>query len=159
MFTSALFLSGYVVQQKTLRDIRAAIAPQPPPPMEARLYLPEQFKEHVPFPDDVTVGLTPDGNSHYPEDKGPIKDVDSQSLGVESGTQQAEQKPMYIVDSVQPAAELIKEAQTDIETSVESEEKKEEKRLSAAARRKKIKEEILAAGEGEGFKGYRRRMW
>lgn len=37
--------------------------------------------------------------------------------------------------------------------------KVEEKPLSRAERRKKIKEEILLAGEGEGFKGYRRRMW
>lgn len=35
----------------------------------------------------------------------------------------------------------------------------EEKPLSDAARRRKIKEEILDAGEGEGFKGYRRRVW
>lgn len=34
-----------------------------------------------------------------------------------------------------------------------------EKPLSRAERRKKIKEEILLAGEGEGFKGYKRRMW
>lgn len=36
---------------------------------------------------------------------------------------------------------------------------KEEEKLSRAARRKKIKEQILADGEGESFKGYRRRMW
>ena len=35
----------------------------------------------------------------------------------------------------------------------------EEKPLSRSERRKKIKEEILLAGEGEGFKGYKRRMW
>jgi hypothetical protein len=34
-----------------------------------------------------------------------------------------------------------------------------EKQLSRAERRKKIKEEILAGGDGDGFKGYRRRMW
>jgi hypothetical protein len=36
---------------------------------------------------------------------------------------------------------------------------KEEKPMSRAERRKKIKEEILASGEGEGFKGYKRRQW
>lgn len=39
-----------------------------------------------------------------------------------------------------------------------SEKQVEEKPLSRAARRKKIKEEIMAAGEGEVFKGYRRRV-
>lgn len=34
----------------------------------------------------------------------------------------------------------------------------EDSTLSRAARRKKIKEEIVASG-GEGFKGYKRRMW
>lgn len=37
--------------------------------------------------------------------------------------------------------------------------KKADKPLSRAARRKKIKEEILEAGDGEGFKGYKRRKW
>lgn len=35
----------------------------------------------------------------------------------------------------------------------------EEKPLSRAERRKRIKEQILAEGEGEAFKGYRRRLW
>jgi len=34
-----------------------------------------------------------------------------------------------------------------------------EKPISRAERRRRIKEQILAEGEGEGFKGYRRRMW
>jgi len=36
---------------------------------------------------------------------------------------------------------------------------KDEKSMSRAERRKKIKEEIMAGSEEEGFKGYRRRMW
>jgi len=38
-------------------------------------------------------------------------------------------------------------------------EKPKEKPISRAERRRRIKEQILAEGEGEGFKGYRRRMW
>ena len=46
------------------------------------------------------------------------------------------------------------------EASMESTDKTEEgKTISRAERRRKIKEQILAEGEGEGFKGYRRRMW
>lgn len=37
--------------------------------------------------------------------------------------------------------------------------KPKEKPISRAERRRRIKEQILAEGEGEGFKGYRRRMW
>lgn len=36
---------------------------------------------------------------------------------------------------------------------------KEEKPLSRAARRKQIKDQILAEGEGEDVKGYRLRLW
>jgi hypothetical protein len=34
-----------------------------------------------------------------------------------------------------------------------------EKPISRAERRRRIKEQILAEGEGEGYKGYKRRMW
>lgn len=47
------------------------------------------------------------------------------------------------------------ESQPGEETTGET----EEKPLSRAERRKRIKNQILAEGEGEGFKGYRRRMW
>lgn len=33
LFTSLLFLSGYVLQQQTVRSIQAAIKPPPPPPL------------------------------------------------------------------------------------------------------------------------------
>jgi hypothetical protein len=45
------------------------------------------------------------------------------------------------------------------ESSTKNAKPSEVKPLSKAERRKKIKEEILAAGEGDGFKGYKRRQW
>jgi hypothetical protein len=50
IFTTALFLCGYVVQQKTVNDIREAIKPQPRP-VHTNLYVP-------PKP-DATPGLIP----------------------------------------------------------------------------------------------------
>jgi len=41
----------------------------------------------------------------------------------------------------------------------EAEPEQPEKPVSRAERRRKIKEQILYEGEGESFKGYRRRMW
>ena len=41
----------------------------------------------------------------------------------------------------------------------EPEPEQPEKPVSRAERRRKIKEQILYEGEGESFKGYRRRMW
>jgi hypothetical protein len=60
-----------------------------------------------------------------------------------------DQKPMALTDD-QP--EISDNALAILD-------KPKEKPLSRAERRKKIKEEILAAGEGEGFKGYKRRQW
>lgn len=45
------------------------------------------------------------------------------------------------------------------DNSKKSEAQKQEEKLSRAERRRRIKEQILADGEGESFKGYRRRMW
>jgi len=50
IFTTALFLCGYVVQQKTVNDIREAIKPQPRP-VHTNLYVPPKL--------DATPGLIP----------------------------------------------------------------------------------------------------
>jgi hypothetical protein len=64
--------------------------------------------------------------------------------------------------------QALKEGQTPIVEGQTSGEKLEaedpemkaaEKPISRAERRRRIKEQILAEGEGEGFKGYKRRMW
>ncbi|KAK3395514.1 hypothetical protein B0T20DRAFT_36988 [Sordaria brevicollis] len=52
IFTAALFLSGYAIQQRTVRDLRQAIRPNPKP--SPKTYLPDQFKK-------ITAEL-PDGN-------------------------------------------------------------------------------------------------
>jgi hypothetical protein len=44
------------------------------------------------------------------------------------------------------------------EESVVVESKPKEDKISPAERRRRIKEQIIAEGEGEGFKGYRRRV-
>ncbi|KAF3768691.1 hypothetical protein M406DRAFT_251469 [Cryphonectria parasitica EP155] len=40
-FTAALFLSGYVIQQRTVRHLRAAIRPDSSP----QIYLPDRFRD------------------------------------------------------------------------------------------------------------------
>jgi hypothetical protein len=144
------------VQQKTVRDIRAAIAPQPPPPMEARLYLPEQFADHLTLPDDAALEQERNGKSGFKEgEKGSIG-----SKGPDPVNLDAKQKPLPVVDDIQSTPDVVSEEQPNAEPVVELKgEKEKKKKESAAERRKRIKQEALAAGEGEGFKGYRRRMW
>ncbi|KAL0475232.1 hypothetical protein QR685DRAFT_465870 [Neurospora intermedia] len=60
IFTAALFLSGYAIQQRTLRDLRAAIKPTPRP--SPRTYLPDQFKKiTTELPDGTIVPVRDDG--------------------------------------------------------------------------------------------------
>jgi len=73
----------------------------------------------------------------------------------------AKKKKLLEAQAIQEGQRLLAEDQ-----AIELKEKAEnmvqqpnEKPLSRAERRKKIKEQILAEGEGEGFKGYKRRMW
>lgn len=189
MFTSALFLSGYVLQQQTVRDLRAAIQPKPTPEA-ARLYLPTQFAvQPEPSPkadvvqdlEDVsrerteilsggggTVEVKVSSNEIY---KDTSEQIDANILegSVEGAPRRdqtqiqnnpkfdmSNQKPLFSEQKQAPRhLDLPEEASADLTEG----QTKKEKPLSRAERRKKIKEEILAAGEGEGFKGYKRRQW
>ncbi|KAL2180895.1 uncharacterized protein P884DRAFT_216539 [Thermothelomyces heterothallicus CBS 202.75] len=57
--TAALFLSGYVIQQRTLRDLRAAI--KPPPRPSPNIFLPDRFKHSAAELPDGTVVVLHDG--------------------------------------------------------------------------------------------------
>lgn len=49
IFTSLLFLSGYVLQQQTVRSLQAAIRPPPPPPSPTLLQSPSSLKKAKAF--------------------------------------------------------------------------------------------------------------
>lgn len=66
LFTSALFLSGYAIQQRTLRDLRLAIRPDPRP--APKIYLPDRFKQSTTeLPDGRVVDLD-DGEARDDDD-------------------------------------------------------------------------------------------
>ena len=159
LFTFALFLSGYVLQQQTLRDIRTAIKP-PPVTVKEHVYSPKQFEEpRIPVSgeaNEVVVNVKRDlgpanakptrrkkgtTSQYKPEAKQRVEG--DQTVVVEDTLVRPDGSDGPPLDSA-PVGNL--EGQTD------------EKPLSKAARRKKIREEILADGDGESFKGYRRRV-
>lgn len=192
LFTSALFLSGYVLQQQTVRDLRAAIKPKPAPPV-ARLYLPTQFAvQPIQSPkaeinrvlDSVSVEaqdsrisggvieVKESSNNQLEDISGQLDDVvlddtmegrKAQKYGepaivYEGGMNILEgQKPMVVKDKQPPNQPNILDNAPSIPPLEDK--PKEEKPLSRSERRKKIKEEIMASGDGEGFKGYKRRQW
>ncbi|KAH6674905.1 hypothetical protein B0J14DRAFT_588396 [Halenospora varia] len=167
-FTLALFLSGYVLQQQTVRDLRAAIKPQIVRPLpELQLYLPPQFREHDeevpgnakgPVPGlkrDVTDGESSGNDGRDDEDM-----VGATRWQKAKRRKEREMRQKALSDAAD-GQESSGDSQTGQqgEESVETQPKKEEKPLSRAERRKRIKEQILADGDGESFKGYKRRAW
>lgn len=186
-FTSALFLSGYVLQQATVRDLRAAIKPQMVrPPPELQIYLPPQFRDedldqrgivdatpvevetfsnaHGEEAKDIEVGSEEDGNSS--EESQENAEDEEDMIGATRWQKEKKRKERLLADSQQVQKPLQQQeivAQDQHEASDQPTEdtkvEQEQRPLSKAERRKKIKEEILAAGEGESYKGYRRRKW
>jgi hypothetical protein len=178
IFTTALFLSGYVLQQQTIRDLRAAIKPQlvrPNPGPD--LYLPPQFRDAEYWEArgvvDAVQVVEPETDNG-----GSMSGIESEEKGSDSGGDgNGEEDNMIGATRWQKAAarkkklleeKVLLEGQKRLAeeesggTNKDEQEvapKPKEKPISRAERRRRIKEQILAEGEGEGFKGYRRRMW
>lgn len=57
-FTSALFLSGYAIQQRTVRNLRAAIRPETSP----QIFLPDRFRDDTTELEDGTIVMLDEFN-------------------------------------------------------------------------------------------------
>lgn len=147
LFTSALFLSGYVLQQQTVRDLRAAIKPQLVRTTGPDLYLPPQFREDGYLVDAVVI-----------ETSEADKEESDDMIGA-TRWQKAARKKAKEVEVAKAQKPMVDSEGAESQPGEETTGETEEKPLSRAERRKRIKNQILAEGEGEGFKGYRRRMW
>ncbi|CZR62833.1 uncharacterized protein PAC_12730 [Phialocephala subalpina] len=184
-FTTALFLAGYVLQQQTVRDIRAVIKPQlvRAPPQGPELFLPPQFREDgylvdvivdpvLPPKDrqeregtNVEVKITKEEqlNDAAEEEGSGKENIDEDMIGATRWQKAARKKQLEELESQQDGSQKPmtdeKMRATSDDNNQSSEAQKEEEKLSRAERRRRIKEQILADGEGESFKGYRRRMW
>ncbi|PBP16402.1 hypothetical protein BUE80_DR012922 [Diplocarpon rosae] len=182
LFTTALFLSGYALQQATVRDLRAAIKPQLerslprpdlflPPQFNKEGYLVDMVKiETQPIRDDVggepvdkaSAGQNGSEESNVEEDERATRDTSRNMVGA-TRWQKADRKKK-IEDGKSRQAEAAQESNVDSVPAQSPEEgaiksQPGPKPVSAAERRRRIKEQIVSEGEGEAFKGYRRRMW
>jgi hypothetical protein len=170
IFTIALFLSGYVLQQQTVRNLRAAIKPQlvrPKPGPD--LYLPPQFRDAEYWEArgvvdavrvDESVG---DGGESKKAvgDEGGREEEDNMIGATRWQKAAARKKKLMEEQALKEGQRVMVEDQIGVvgEEPKDAVSKPPEKPVSRAERRRKIKEQILAEGEGEGFKGYRRRVW
>ncbi|KAE9365306.1 hypothetical protein N431DRAFT_387434 [Stipitochalara longipes BDJ] len=165
-FTSALFLSGYVLQQQTVRDLRAAIKPQlvrPKPGPD--LYLPPQFRDEDYWEARGVVDAVKvegqDGSETVVENRNEREGEDNM-IGATRWQKAAARKKKLVEEQALkegPKAIVDDSERTNVGKEEDAILKPPEKPISRAERRRRIKEQILAEGEGEGFKGYKRRMW
>ncbi|KAI1343601.1 hypothetical protein F5Y15DRAFT_412382 [Xylariaceae sp. FL0016] len=148
--TAALFFSGYVIQQRTLRDLRIAIRPPDIRRPKPKFYSPGQSGKHtVRLEDGRMIEL---GGSEYDEAPG------QEELIVVRPTEpeDAPQKPLLSVEDIAPEPEAEPE---DRRISWDGVQLEGEKPLSRAERRRRIKEEIQRLSQGESPVYYQRRLW
>lgn len=157
------------------------------PPPELQIYLPPQFRDedldqrgivdatpvevetfsHVQGDEvqNVETGSEKEGNSSDSEEGQEKSEDEEDMIGATRWQKEKKRKERFLADSQQTRKLLLEEPVSQDQhksSDPPAEEPKvepEQKPLSRAERRKKIKEEILAAGEGESYKGYRRRKW
>ncbi|KAF7899862.1 hypothetical protein EAF00_004198 [Botryotinia globosa] len=176
-FTTALFLSGYVLQQQTVRDLREAIKPQ----FQAKLvglevpdnlninadrsgrkgriegFLPKSFEDEA----------VREGNRKV-EIKRDVEEESDEVIGKNGGNKKARGEENEEWSAVELEGGVEVEGEEEGTGSVDNTEgiKKgrggeitvPDKPLSRAERRRRIKEELVTSGEGETFNGYRRRV-
>jgi len=144
-FTAALFLSGYAIQQRTLRDLRAAIR-QPARP-SPKIFLPDRFSERTTeLPDGTVVVL------HRGEDLDDVLDRKAAAEAQPDVRADGDAAPREVLPA--PGAR-----QKPLVSDGLAPGDKDAKPLSKAARRKKIKEEIRKLAEGDAPVYYQRRLY
>ncbi|CAG8984276.1 hypothetical protein HYALB_00010701 [Hymenoscyphus albidus] len=159
------------------------------PPPELQLYLPPQFRDedldqrgfvdatpveiekfsHIQEENPVSIaaGGEKEGNSNEGSKTG--ADDEEDMIGATRWQKEKRRKQRLLANSEQAQKPLKKEgakakvsqkgSEASTQSTKDAKTKAAQKPLSKAERRKKIKEEILAAGEGESYQGYRRRKW
>lgn len=180
--TSALFLSGYAIQQRTLRDLRAAIRPRQSP----KAHLPEEFRGALAdIEESELIVLETEGQrwSREARSMGPQARVSDAEIQVEETPvePESESKPELKAEQKEegqkeaPAAipdgeptkkqlemlEKIQQTVADKSWAVENPDplSKNKAPISRAQRRKMIKDEILRLSQSDKPVYYQRRLW
>lgn len=160
--TAALFLSGYVIQQRTLRDLRAAIKPSPRP--SPKLFLPDRFKQSTTELADGSIIILDDGDGGAGQGGGAVVEVkptlesdekhEQNDVDVDAGRSQS---------TLQPTKTGKKQSKSSKKKGkgapVDDEPDEPQKPMSRAERRRRIKEEIMRLSQGEERGYYQRRLW
>jgi hypothetical protein len=161
-----------VLQQATVRDLRAAIKPQMVQHVSEQVYLDPQLQESrrgvidtIPIDSfrevehgssqshkDVTNTIE-SGNEEGEEDR------NDDMIGATRWQKEKKKKEKLLAEQRNTQKPMVREKPPQEHAKEVAKSDPDEKPLSRAERRKKLKEEIIASGQGETFTGYRRRMW
>jgi hypothetical protein len=162
--TFALFLSGYVLQQRTLRDLRAAIK-QPPRP-SPKIFLPDRFRKSTTELEDGTVVVIDDDEDDSPDVSRQQQDIVievkptvSDEQVPEEGLKADEDAPPENKEEALPPVFEPWKGQKPVKSTTANLDGKAEKPISAAERRRRIKEELMKLSQGEKPVYYQRRLW
>lgn len=140
--TTALFLSGYAIQQRTLRDLRAAIKPAPRP--SPHIF----YQESSDWRAALAGGEDPEKAA-----------ADEQPIVIEvEQTQQQQQQQEGDGSGREKTVAADGQEDADVAVVLEAEDKTQ-KPLSRVERRRRIKEEIRKLSQGETPVYYQRRLW
>ncbi|KAI9649021.1 hypothetical protein NHQ30_001588 [Ciborinia camelliae] len=179
-FTTALFLSGYVLQQQTVRDLREAIKPQFQAKLvglevsdnlnmnadrsgrksQVEVFLPKKFEIDGVREDDVRMEIKGDMEVGEEGASGRRKKGKKTRGRGNREWSDIEERVLKTQKESGGRGEDGDRTMDDVESigREEGEITVPGKSLSRAERRRKIKEDLVTSGEGETFTGYRRRL-
>lgn len=153
--TLALFLSGYVIQQRTLRELRIAIKPRSSRP-SPKVYLPDRFKASTTELEDGTIVVVE--TEAEVETKEQVQVIEVKESVPEEVQQdepeEAKKDEPEVVEGPQAKVEGSSWGVEHPDPSVKS-----QKPISRAERRRLIKEEIKRLSQADKPMYYQRRLW
>ncbi|KEY66355.1 hypothetical protein S7711_09707 [Stachybotrys chartarum IBT 7711] len=153
--TLALFLSGYVIQQRTLRDLRAAVRPRQSRP-SPKVYLPDHFKTPAVEIEQAPAAVSDADSEHqfHKQEQPPVIEIAQTppELPVDHGDVSREKLAM--LESIKVQAEKQS-------WGVENPDPDAKNRLpvTRAERRRLIKQEIQRLSQSDERVLYQRRLW
>ncbi|KAL8285365.1 hypothetical protein RB600_009687 [Gaeumannomyces tritici] len=149
--TTALFLSGYAIQQRTLRDLRAAIKPAPRP--SPHIF----YQESSDWRAALAGGEDPEKAVAAAADEQPVV-IQIEQTQQQQQQQQQEEEEGDGTDEEKTADTADGQEEADAAMLLEAD-GKAQKPLSRVERRRRIKEEIRKLSQGESPVYYQRRLW
>jgi hypothetical protein len=187
LFTTALFLSGYVIQQRTVRQLRMSIR-QPPRP-SPKIYLPDRFQTSTTELEDGTV-IVLDSEAEREsreqreamalkvtptvrEEASPVEHViaeapeqeaDKTQVPADKGSLEVESHELESTESTSDDEELD-ERERNLQQQKERNQKHpdpdadDQRPITRAERRRLIKEELFKLSHDDQPVYYQRRLW